>query len=36
MISINEDMALIPGLAQWVKDPTSPQAVAHVTDVAQI
>ena len=26
----------IPGLAQWVKDPTLPSTVMQVTDVAQI
>ena len=31
-----EDVGLIPGLFQWVKDPVSLQAVALVTDVNQI
>ena len=29
-------MGLIPGLAQWVKDPASPEATAQVPDVAQV
>ena len=31
-----EDMGSIPGLLQWVKDLTLPQAVVYIADVARI
>ena len=34
--SVCEDEGLIPGLAQRVKDPALPQAIAQITDAARI
>ena len=33
--SVDENVSLVPGLTQWVRDPALPHAAEWVTDVAR-